>query len=508
MIRRAVAVFFALLVLPILTAQAVEKPFFHPDVAADASRLQANLKKLWNPAGKSITSLRTSADQAVKAGDNRKAIGDFGAGLALEPQDAKSWLALARALEATDPINDPEKASFNEYATGAAYSAYQLGQTPELKAQALAMLAEALKRRELWRPSLAAYKSSIGLIDDKSVHDAYDTLRGQQGFRITDYSVDSDAITPRLCVQFSDPLVLGQLDYGKFVSVNGADAAAVTKEDYQLCVEGLAHGQRYTVKVRQGLPSSVGEDLGKTSDLAVYVRDRSPAARFAGKTYVLPNKGQQGIPVISVNTSKVNVEILRIGDRALARTVVDGDVTNQLSTSQFDDIREKTGASVWKGDLAVKQELNQEVTTALPVSELIPNIGPGVYVLSALADGSKAERWSSTATQWFIVSDLGLTALSGDDGVHAFVRSLAAATPRDGVKLKLVARNGDVLGEAKTDANGYARFDAGLVKGQGGKAPALLTAEAGDTDYAFLDMNGGAFDLSDRGVAGRDAPGR
>ena len=507
MIRKTFAVFLALIVLPILTAQAVEKPFYHPDVAADANRLQANLKKLWSPAGKSAAAWHASADQAIKAGDNRKAIGDLGAGLALEPQDAKSWLALARALEATDPINDPEKASFNEYATGAAFSAYQLGQTPELKAQALAVLAEALKRRELWRPSLAAYKASLALIDDKGIHEAYNTLRGQQGFRITDYSVDSDAITPRLCVQFSDPLVLGQLDYGKFISVNGADAAAVTKEDYQLCVEGLQHGQRYTVKVRAGLPSSVGEDLGKTSDLAVYVRDRSPGARFAGKTYVLPNKGQQGIPVTSVNTGKINIEVYRIGDRSLARTVIDGDVTNQLSVSQFETIRDQTGASVWKGDLAVKQELNTEVTTAFPVSQLIPNLGPGVYVLSALAEGSKAERWSSTATQWFIVSDLGLTALSGDDGVHAFVRSLATATPKADVNVRLVARNGDVLGNGKTDTNGYARFEAGLTKGQGGKAPALLVAEVGDTDYAFLDMNGGAFDLSDRGVAGREAPG-
>jgi len=507
MIRKCLAVAFALFVLPILTCQGVDGPFYHPDVAADASRLQANLKKLWNPAGKSTATWRTQADQAIRAGDNRKAIGDLGAGLALEPQDAKGWLALARALEATEPVNDPEKATFNEYATGAAYSAYQLGQAPDLKAQALAVLAEALKRRELWRPALSAYKASLALIEDKSVRDAYDTLRGQQGFRITDYSVDSDAITPRLCIQFSDPLVLGQLDYGKFIAVNGADAAAVTKEDYQLCIEGLTHGQRYTVKVRSGLPSSVGEDLGKSSDLAVYVRDRSPSARFAGKTYVLPNKGQQGIPVTSVNTAKVNIEVFRIGDRALARTVIDGDVTNQLSAGQFEDIRDKSGASVWKGDLAVKQALNQEVTTAFPVSEMIPNLGPGVYVLSARAEGSKAERWSSTATQWFIVSDLGLAALSGDDGVHAFVRSLATATPKAEVRVKLVARNNDVLGEGKTDANGYAHFEAGLAKGQGGKAPALLVAEGADNDYAFLDMNGGAFDLSDRGVAGRDAPG-
>ena len=508
MIRNLTGACLALIVVfTALPSGAAEKPFYHPDVAQDATRLQASLKKLWNPAGKAVSVWRKLADQAMKAGDNRQAAQDFGATLALEPQDAKSWLGLAKSLEATEPVNDQEKTSFNEYASGAAFSAYQLGQADALKADALAVLAEVLKRRELWRPALGAFKSSLALVDDKSVHDAYDTLRSQQGFRITDYSVDSDAVTPRLCVQFSDPLVLGQLDYSKFVAVNGADPAAVTKEDYQLCVDGLAHGQRYEVQLRAGLPSSVGEDLGKTSTLAIYVRDRSPMARFTGKNYVLPNKGQQGIPVVSVNTAMVNIEVFKIGDRSLARTIIDESLTSQLSGNQLDEIRDKSGAALWKGDLQVKQELNQEVSTAFPVNQMIPNLGPGVYVMSAVAEGSKLESWKSQATQWFIVSDLGLAAFTGADGVHAFIRSLATAAPKDGTKVKLVARNNEVLGQGTTDAKGYAHFDAGLTRGEGGQAPALLIAETADNDYAFLDMNGGAFDLSDRGVAGRDAPG-
>ena len=489
------------------SAGAADRPYFHPDVAADASRLQGTLKKLWPPAGKTTAQWRKLSDQMVKAGDNRAAVQDLGATVALEPHDAKSWLALAKALEATDPVNDQERSSFNEYASGAAYTAYTLAQSGAPKAEALAILAEALKRRELWRPSLDAFKTSLALADEKAVREAYDKLKSEQGFRITDYSVDSDAVTPRLCIQFSEPLVLGQLDYAKFLSINGADPAAVSKEDYQLCAEGLKHGERYEVQVRSGLPSSVGEDLGKTSTLAIYVRDRSPSVRFAGKSYVLPNKGQQGIPVITVNTAKAGIEIFKIGDRNLARTIVDGDISAQLSGSQLDDIRDKTGTPVWHGDLDVKQDLNQEVTTAFPIGETIPNLSPGVYVMSAVADGAKTQRYQAQATQWFIISDLGLAALKGEDGVHAFVRSLATAKPTADVAVKLVARNNDVLGSAKTDANGYVHFEAGLSRGEGGLAPAILIAETADHDYAFLDMNGGAFDLSDRGVAGRDAPG-
>ena len=64
-----------------------------------------------------------------------------------------------------------------------------------------------------------------------------------------------------------------------------------------------------------------------------------------------------------------------------------------------------------------------------------------------------------------------------------------------------------MLGTTKTDSRGYARFDAGLKRGEGGLAPAVLVAETPDGDYAFLDLSTAAFDLTDRGVKGRQEPG-
>ncbi|GAG52090.1 unnamed protein product, partial [marine sediment metagenome] len=79
--------------------------------------------------------------------------------------------------------------------------------------------------------------------------------------------------------------------------------------------------------------------------------------------------------------------------------------------------------------------------------------------------------------------------------------------PTAGVNVKLIARNNEVLGTTETDANGYARFEAGLARGEGGLRPALLVAQSDGGEYAFLDLTLGAFDLTDRGVTGREAPG-
>ena len=90
--------------------------------------------------------------------------------------------------------------------------------------------------------------------------------------------------------------------------------------------------------------------------------------------------------------------------------------------------------------------------------------------------------------------------------MHVFVRSLDSANVVAGAKVRLVARNNEVLGESVADARGYVRFDGGLKRGEGGLQPAFVAAEI-NGDYAFLDLAAAAFDLTDRGVKGRDAPG-
>ena len=123
----------------------------------------------------------------------------------------------------------------------------------------------------------------------------------------------------------------------------------------------------------------------------------------------------------------------------------------------------------------------------------------------AQARGSEEDAVDQIATQWMVVSDLGLTTLSGDDGVHALVRSLGSTAPLAGVELRLIARNNEVLATRLSDAQGRVDFDPGLSRGIGGFAPALLVATLAD-DYNFLSLARAPFDLTDRGVAGRDAP--
>ncbi|MGC8200901.1 hypothetical protein, partial [Salmonella enterica] len=78
----------------------------------------------------------------------------------------------------------------------------------------------------------------------------------------------------------------------------------------------------------------------------------------------------------------------------------------------------------------------------------------GVYVMTAAAKGPGSDDESQLATQWFIVSDLGVSAYSGNDGIHVFVNSLASTDPVGKAEVRLVARNNEILATRKTDESG------------------------------------------------------
>ena len=489
-------------------ASAAEKTFSHQGVAADAKRYETFLKANWKPDGKSPAALEAEAEK-VFAADPRAASRSLANAVAADDKDWKAWTRLAEALLAIKPDTDngSERYDLPVYASGAAYRGYQRATEPADQAHALFVLGQTLEARSYWRPAIDALKLSLDLADNQTTRETYDKLRAQYGFRMTDYKTDNEATPPRLCLEFSEDLSRTQTDVAKFISVDGKDPQNLVQEGKQLCVEGLKYGARYQIQIRAGLPSEVGETLTKTADIAVYVPDRSSFVRFTGKAYVLPSRGQQGIPVVTTNTSKIDVEIYRIGDRNLATTLQSGDLQRQLSSYDVDTIRDRSGIKVYQGQMDIASKLNEEVTTAIPVTDATGKLEPGVYVVVAKPTEKSKNDSYERATQWFIVSDLGLTAFTGNDGIHALVRSLSEATAIADTSVKLIARNNEVLATAKTDERGYAKFDAAITKGEGGTAPAILVAEKGAGEYAFLDLTLNAFDLSDRGVKGRDPAG-
>ncbi|MEA2936553.1 MAG: alpha-2-macroglobulin, partial [Alphaproteobacteria bacterium] len=501
-----VAALVALLSIPLSIAASAQKTFQRDDLADAAIKLEAQIKAEAGQVTKPAATLRREADAAFQRNDFRTGLQLLGQIAVVAPEDASNWLRLAKSVLQIRPGNERERTTLLERSATAAYIAYQRTSVSADEAESLLIISRTYADRQLWRPALDAMRLSLELREVADVRQQYERLREDHGFRLLDYSVDADAASPRACFQFSEDLPGRRTDLSPFVAVAGQDRPALSVDARQICVEGLKHGERYTITLRAGIPSVVPETLAKSAEFNVYVRDRKPSVRFSTKAYVLPRTGQRGIPVISVNTTAVALEIYRIGDRNLLNTVLGSDFQKTLDRYEIGRLTERDGAQVWKGEMKVEQTQNADVVTAFPVGEAIANLQAGVYVMIAEAAGSSSERFDNLATQWFIVSDLGLTALSGGDGVHAFVHSLETTQARGAVEVRLLSRSNEILATKRTDDNGHAQFEAGLTRGEGALAPALLVASDARGDYAFLNLKAPAFDLSDRGVSGRTAP--
>ncbi len=512
---RSALIFMALMAVSPAFA---EKSFIRGDLADSAVRLEAALRKeVPIPAGKTVAQLTSEAKAMA---DRRQTITLLGSAVLADTSDADAWLQLSRFLRETSGKTWSETYELKSRAQAAGYKSYLVAKTPQQEAQALAWIARMYAADEAWRPALNAYAASLKIMELPGIRKTYDELREKRGFRYVDYKVSADSATPRICFQFSETLQGGKTDFAPFIATTNIAAPAVIIEDDNLCVEGVQHGQSYNFILRQGIPSQVGETLLKSVDLKIDIPDRSAQVRVTGRNYVLPTTGQEGLPLISVNAAKLDLEVYRIGDRNIVPAVRGGNFLQQLSSYTVKDIGINQGLKVFEGTLDTRSDLNKDVVTSFPVVEAVGKMEPGVYVLTAKvhsdkkadetaadeSEGYDDEGGNQRATQWFVVSDLGVTTFKSRDGIHVFVRALSNAATVAKAEVRLLARNNDVLAVKSLDAQGHVAFDPGLSRGEGALEPGLIVV-ATDKDYNFLDLQQTAFDLSDRGVKGRPASG-
>lgn len=443
-----------------------------------------------------------SAAEAEAQGNLEGAAAFVGAAVNIT-DSADGWLEYARLTLSAAATSQQNSQLFRERSLSAAVNAWLRADGAPQRHNILVQMAATLEALGRGRDTVGALRLAQALAprDDTAV--LLDDAIGKYGFRITENEVQSDTARPRVCVNFSEPLVKAGVDYSTFVQLPEAGLSVERTGDQQLCVEGLTHGQRAAVTFREGLPAADGQTMAKSVTITSYIRDRTPAVRFPGRAYVLPKAAGASIPVETVNTTTLDLTLYRVNDRNLLRAVQNDYFGAPMAYYQEEDFASVIGERLWSGSGTVAQEVNRDVTTRLPMDAAIAGLPAGIYALKAFVPGQD-EYSVSPAWQWFVISDLGITSLSGVDGLHVAVRSLGEAGPKAGVTVELLSRLNAVLGTAVTDANGFAVFPASLARGTGGNAPSMLVAKDGEADIAFLSLTDPEFDLSDRGVEGRE----
>jgi alpha-2-macroglobulin len=482
--------------------------FVDQSIVESAHKFADFIKKAPLPALTDVAAIRQNIQTKIDELNFQGAADTYKSLITLGDDSFEAWRDLAMAVNAV-PISPQSSGSIlNEDSLSAAYLAYERSVEPKQKAEALALIGSALVRNGLTRGGIDAYRLAATTYPSPILNAAFEDAKLKYGFRVLDYKVNAEAAAPQVCVQFSEDLKKGRVDFAPFITVDGKAPSAVRATGTELCVDGFKRGERVALNVRDGLPAENGEKTLKPVTLSVFVRDRSPTVRFTGAKYVLPSTGRHGVPIVSINAPEINVDVYHIPERGLSSFIRGSRFLSELASYDARSIEQDSGQKIWTGNLQAEVLNNEEVTTSFPLDEVLKNREPGVYVMTAKAAGPRnSDDDGTTATQWLLVSDLGLTTLSNTSGLSVFVRSLNSAKAIANSEVELISKSNAILGKAKTNELGLATFEGGLMRGQGGNAPALVTVANNTQDFGFIDVSNSAYDFSDRGVGGRNAPG-
>ncbi len=306
--------------------------------------------------------------------------------------------------------------------------------------------------------------------------------------------------------------------YGDFVQMSpdpGRPLAVSVRGADELCVAGGGlYGHRITLL--KGLPAADGSTLAANADVDFTPGDTPPYVGFAGQGVVLPRDESDGLGIETVNVGKLALEVWRVPDRNLVRksiTAPDPTAEGAYADDYGDGSVGEDGRKVWSGEVVVHAHQGQKATTVFPLGAVLKTMAPGAYVVKArdatglspkaLKNGPEPGDTPAQARRWVLFTDMGLIAYQGSDGLDVTVRALRSAKPMSGVKLALVAKDGEDLATAQSDAQGRAHFAAPLLKGEAGDHARMVMAYGPNADFTALDLDRSPIDLSKQGGDGR-----
>ncbi|HWD59079.1 MAG TPA: hypothetical protein VG308_12405, partial [Stellaceae bacterium] len=434
-----------------------------------------------------IVRLRKDAADEYRAKRYDRAVSDLESAIANGADDGLVWLRLAQAQIAN---------SGEDHAMASAYNAYRKSVDPVERGNALFIIGQDFDRHDKYKEALAAFAAGLGFTASPATATRVDQLKELVAFRVIKVDVESEAETARACLRFNEPIATkGGVSYGAYVRTTPNLDGIVTGHGDTICLEGLKHGQTYQLQLLAGFPAESGEKTLKDFQSNAVIPDRKPSISFSGTGYVLPREGSAGLPVTTLNLDRVKVRILKVNERNLVPSLDSEKLTSTTGDDDVDSLANSSGSLVWRGEMAIKGERNKAVSTAIPLKDILKDKGPGVYLAAVERADVREGEDTDIQTNWILVSNLGLTAYRGSDGLAVAVRSLADAKPVTGVTLKLYAHNNGELANAATGPDGIARFAGGLLRGKGGDEAYAVMAYGPDGDFNFLDLGRSAFDL-------------
>jgi uncharacterized protein YfaS (alpha-2-macroglobulin family) len=246
-----------------------------------------------------------------------------------------------------------------------------------------------------------------------------------------------------------------------------------------------------TLTVGSEIRALTGKTLGQPHTTSITTSVLNPMIGFASRGSLLPTRLADGLPVVTLNVSEVEVEFFRVHDDKLARFAERFGSYNQMNAGsnvqQFADL-------VYGGRFGLEARKNTRETVLLPIHDLKPLQQPGIYYAVMRTRGEY--KYSLPATM-YAVSNLGVSVHRYRNHLEVFVQALEGGEALADVELHVFDQASHSLASARTNAQGRARLplhnESQLLVATQGASTTLLRLKSNALDLSEFDIAGAEF---------------
>ena len=200
------------------------------------------------------------------------------------------------------------------------------------------------------------------------------------------WEIDERSRDAKVCFAFRQPMDQSDnLKIRDYISITPSFKFAQTVSGNDLCISGFDWVKDYSVTIKEGLPGIENRKLLNDITETVTFGDKPQFVGFVGQGIILPRVGAQGLAIETMNVETLMVEVARVSDRMIARRTPQVGQTVQEGRYGYAgrDAATQVRVKIWDGEVDVETTKNTNVTTVLPLKDMIGELEPGAYIVSA-----------------------------------------------------------------------------------------------------------------------------
>lgn len=320
---------------------------------------------------------------------------------------------------------------------------------------------------------------------------------------------------PSVCAVLSGRPLPGAENYVQVIKDGKVIDSPVSLGESEICVNNLAHGQHYLLKLQKGLPAVAGAVLASDQSIEISIPDAKEELTFKPGT-LLPRADQSFLELDSVNLKQVKLYLFRLSLNDLSAVNLNQLLSYQLDNGTLTDLLERHASFMSSRLIDLKSAANQKLTTRLDLSEALKDSQGLILALatdpsldlgmennesSGSAMGSIYNLYDTQkafAAKLVNISNYTISSFKGSS-LLIQVHNLKTAEPVGGAEVTLLARNNSKLGSFKTDKAGFVYFAPELLQGKRADRPAAVMVKK-KGDMALLSLDSPEIFLPEEGV--------